>query len=215
MKHKQTNATHYNDSANEDDIEQQAAISYCAVMNPRFTMRALLDLAPLSHEQIREILRSAGFATDIHDGAVFVLMSEAPVVVRHIKGAHFIDLFTTLPTRPGVCLRPMLNFLNTLNSKIPLVRFYLKERTQQPTFHDPRITLVHTQICAEASVLAKGGNLNAQLPASLNAFIRGVDLAAKEGIKAGFVDLPAPRRMPSRGRSIRATQSNKKKHGNS
>jgi len=149
-----------------------------------------MDEDPLSPERIREILDYAGFATDMHEDVIFVLMSHAPVVVTHIMDSQFIDLSTTLPTKPGSRLHPLLKFINALNNYSSNSSFYLKERTGWPTFYDPRITPWQDEIYAGSAVLAEGENLHKRLPVSVHAFIKDVDLAAQEGIKAGFVTLP-------------------------
>lgn len=149
-----------------------------------------MDQDPLSPERIREILDYAGFATEMHEDVVFVLMSHAPVMVTHIMDSQFIDLSTTLPTKPGSRLRPLLKFVNALNNYSSNARFYLKECTGWVTFYDPSISPWQDEIYAGSAVRAEGGNLHEQLPVSVHAFIKEVDFAAQQGIKAGFVTLP-------------------------
>ena len=149
-----------------------------------------MDEDQLSPERISEILDYAGFATDMHEDVIFVLMSHAPVMVTHIMDSQFIDLSTTLPTKPGSRLHPLLKFINALNNYSFNSSFYLKERTGWATFYDPRITPWQDEIYAGSAVLAEGENLHKRLPVSVHAFIKDVDLAAQEGIKAGFVTLP-------------------------
>jgi len=160
------------------------------------------DEDPWSPERIREILDYKGFATDMHEDVIYVLMSHAPVIVTHIVGSMFIDFYTTLSTKPGSRLRPLLKFVNALNNYSYEARFYLKQRTECWSALDPTITLSQDDIYARSALLSEGGNLYEQLPVAVIKFIENVDFAAREGIRAGLVTLP-PRQSLSAARLCR------------